>query len=153
MNLDSRYSYIAKEELIMKCKVRLTRTVELFVEGKDEESILDWLYQTTPEGAYLAADGDVYDEYDDEILFEVRDDSVVNYVIKDKESQARQVSKEVIDSVLENQKGIEKYICFSNFNRSFRLFTFFCACLDDKRIWSYNENNPFVYVLCSVPCW
>jgi hypothetical protein len=67
----------------MKCKVRLTRTVELFIEGKDEEAILDWLYQTTPEEAYLAADGDVYDEYDDEILFEVRDDSIVNYVIKE----------------------------------------------------------------------
>lgn len=69
----------------MKCKVRLTRTVELFVEGKDEEAILDWLYQTTPEGAYLAADGAVSDEYDEEILFEVRDDSVVDYVIKEEE--------------------------------------------------------------------
>lgn len=68
----------------MKCKVRLTRTVELFVEGKSEDAILDWLYQTTPEGAYLAADGDVEcDEYDEEILFEVRDDSVVDYVIKE----------------------------------------------------------------------
>lgn len=65
----------------MKCKVRLTRTVELFVEGKDEEAILDWLYQTTPESAYLVSDGDVTEEYDEEILFEVRDDSVVNYVI------------------------------------------------------------------------
>lgn len=67
----------------MKCKVRLIRTVELFVEGKDEESIMDWLYQTTPEGAYLAADGDVSDEYDEEILCVVRDDSEVNYVIKE----------------------------------------------------------------------
>lgn len=69
----------------MKCKVRLTRTVELFVEGKDEEAILDWLYQTTPEGAYLAADGDVSDEYSEEILFPIREDGVVNYVIKEKE--------------------------------------------------------------------
>lgn len=67
----------------MKCKVRLTRTVELFVEGKSEDAILDWLYQTTPEGAYLAADGDVEDEYNEEILFEVQDNSVVNYVIKE----------------------------------------------------------------------
>ena len=69
----------------MKCKVRLTRTVELFVEGKDEEAILDWLYQTTPEGAYLVADGDVYDEYEEEIICVVRDDSEVNYVIKEEE--------------------------------------------------------------------
>ena len=68
----------------MKCKVRFTRTVEMFVEGKDEEVILDWLYQTTPEGAYLAADGDVEDEYNEEILFEVQDNSIVNYVIKEK---------------------------------------------------------------------
>ena len=65
----------------MKCKVRLTRTVELFVVGKSEDAILDWLYQTTPEGAYLAADGDVEDEYNDEIVCVVRDDSVVNYTI------------------------------------------------------------------------
>ena len=65
----------------MKCKVRLTRTVELFVEGKDEEAIMDWLAQTTPEGAYLATDGDVSDEYNEEIICTVRDDSEVNYVI------------------------------------------------------------------------
>lgn len=67
----------------MKCKVRLTRTVELFVEGKSEEAILDWLRQTTPEGAYLLADGDVEDEYDEEIVCCVRDDSEVNYVIEE----------------------------------------------------------------------
>lgn len=65
----------------MKCKVRLIRTVELFVEGKNEDAILDWLAQTTPEGAYLAADGDVSDEYNEEIICTVRDDSEVNYVI------------------------------------------------------------------------
>jgi hypothetical protein len=93
----------------MKCKVRLTKTVELFVEGKDEEAILDWLRQTTPDGAIHAAGGNVMEEYDEEILFEVRDDSVMDYIIEDKESRTRQVSKEVIDGVLENQKGIEKY--------------------------------------------
>ena len=67
----------------MKCKVRLTRTVELFVEGKDEEAILDWLYQTTPESAYLMSDGDVSDEYNEEILFPIREDGIVNYVIKE----------------------------------------------------------------------
>lgn len=65
----------------MKCKVRLTRTVELYVEGKNEEAILDWLYNTTPEQAYLLADGRVKDEYNEEIVCKVRDDSGVNYVI------------------------------------------------------------------------
>jgi hypothetical protein len=67
----------------MKCKVRLTRTVELFVEGKDEEAIMDWLAQTTPEGAIHAAGGNVMEEYDEEILFEVREDSIVDYVIEE----------------------------------------------------------------------
>ena len=69
----------------MKCKVRLTHTVELFVEGKDTETILDWLYQTTPEEAIHAANGNVTEEYDEEILFEIRDNSVVDYVIEEEE--------------------------------------------------------------------
>lgn len=72
----------------MKCKVRLTRTVELIVEGENEEAILDWLYKTTPECAYLAAQGDVEDEYSDEIICNVRDDSVVNYTIKEEQTNA-----------------------------------------------------------------
>ena len=66
----------------MKCKVRLTRTVELIVEGKSEDSILNWLYATTPEDAYLEANGCVDEEYSEEIICPVRDDSEVNYVIK-----------------------------------------------------------------------
>lgn len=66
----------------MKCKVRLTRTVELFVEGKDEEAIMDWLRQTTPEQAYLLTDGVADDSYDEEIVCVVRNDSDVEYVIK-----------------------------------------------------------------------
>ena len=69
----------------MKCKVRLTKTVELFVEGKNQEAIMDWLLQTTPEGAIVAANGNVMEEYDEEILFEVRDDSEVDYVIEEEE--------------------------------------------------------------------
>lgn len=67
----------------MKCKVRLTHTVELFVEGKDEEAIMEWLNQTTPEDAIHYADGNVTEEYDEEILFEVRDDSVMDYIIEE----------------------------------------------------------------------
>lgn len=93
----------------MKCKVRLTHTVELFVEGKDKEAIMDWLSQTTPEGASVVVGGNVIESYDEEILYEVRDDSIVDYTIDDPESQVCQVSKEVINQVLENQKGIEQY--------------------------------------------
>lgn len=67
----------------MKCKVRLTRTVELYVEGKSEEIIVDWLSQTTPEQAYLLANGDVNEEYSEDIVCWVRDDADVNYVIKE----------------------------------------------------------------------
>ena len=70
----------------MKCKVRLTRTVEMFVEGKDEDAIMDWLRQTTPEEAFRLADGHVNDEaYEEEIVCEVREDSVVDYVIPEEE--------------------------------------------------------------------
>ena len=67
----------------MKCKVRLTRTVELVVEGRDEETIIDWLSRTTPEEAYLLSDGDVNDSYDEEIVRRVSDKVVANYVIKE----------------------------------------------------------------------
>lgn len=68
----------------MKCKVRLMCAVELFVEGSSEDAIQDWLNKTTPEQAYLMADGgDV--EYNEEILCCVADNSEVDYVIKDGE--------------------------------------------------------------------
>lgn len=70
----------------MKCKVKLTHTVTLFVEGKSEEQILDWLTKTTPEEAYLSSYGSNVDsEYDEEIVCEVRDDSEVDYVIKEED--------------------------------------------------------------------
>ena len=68
---------------MMKCKVRLTRTVELFVEGKDEEAIMDWLLETTPEEAYLLTGGNVEDSYDEEIICCVSENSDVDYVIKE----------------------------------------------------------------------
>ena len=68
----------------MKCKVRLTRTVELFVEGKDEEVIMDWLRCTTPDDAYNLANGSVEtDEYSEEIICPVKENSVVDYVIEE----------------------------------------------------------------------
>lgn len=70
----------------MKCKVRLTHTVELYVEGKSEEQIQDWLAGTTPEEAYLLAYDNgkqVESKYDEEIVCVVRNDSNVDYVIKE----------------------------------------------------------------------
>ena len=67
----------------MKCKVRFTRTVEIFVEGKSEEAIVDWMNQSTPEEAYCLADGGADEEYNEEIVCVVDDNSVVNYVIKE----------------------------------------------------------------------
>ena len=66
----------------MKCKVRLMRAVELIVEGKSEEEIQDWLNQTTPEGAYLLADGAVDEHYEEEIVCTVKDNTEVNYTIQ-----------------------------------------------------------------------
>ncbi len=69
----------------MKCKVRLTHTVTLFVEGNSEDQVQDWLAQTTPEEAYLLAyeNGNIIEsEYDEEIICVVKDDSDVDYIIK-----------------------------------------------------------------------
>ena len=67
----------------MKCKVVLTRTVGLIVEGKNKEAIMDWLRQTTPEEAYLLVDGAADDSYDEEILYNVNNNVIADYVIKE----------------------------------------------------------------------
>ena len=67
----------------MKCKVRLTHTVELIVEGENQEVIMDWLLQTTPEGAIIAANGNTMECYDEEILCVVDDNADVGYVIEE----------------------------------------------------------------------
>lgn len=70
----------------MKCKVRLTHTVELFVEGESIDQIWDWLAGTTPEEAYLLAldnGGQPDTDYEEDIVCEVSKNSVVDYVIKD----------------------------------------------------------------------
>lgn len=66
----------------MKCKVRLTQTVEMFVEGESEEAIMDWLYSTTPEEAADLATNMIDIHYDEEIICPVADDSDVDYVIE-----------------------------------------------------------------------
>ena len=65
----------------MKCKVRLTQTVEMFVEGESADAIQDWLICTTPQEAIDMATNMVDVCYDEEIICEVREDSEVDYVI------------------------------------------------------------------------
>ena len=69
----------------MKCKVALTQTVELIVEGKDEEAIMDWLSQTTPEEAFKLSKGMATTSYDEEILYKISSNVVAGYVIKEDE--------------------------------------------------------------------
>lgn len=69
----------------MKCKVRLTHTVELFVEGESRDQIQDWLAGTTPEEAYFLAydnGGQPDTDYEEDIVCEVSKNSVVDYVIE-----------------------------------------------------------------------
>lgn len=67
----------------MKAKVRLTYSVEMFVEGKSQDAIQNWLNNTTPsEAAELAGDNMISEDYSEEIICAVRDDSYVDYVIK-----------------------------------------------------------------------
>lgn len=65
----------------MKYKVKLTHTVELFVEGKSMDDVQDWLNQTTPSQAKKLADRSVYEDYSEEIICPVADNSVVDYII------------------------------------------------------------------------
>lgn len=70
----------------MKCKVRLTYEVEMFVEGPSEESIHEWLLCTTPQEAKECAyqNGKIVSEnYDEEIVCYVDDNSEVDYVIEE----------------------------------------------------------------------
>ena len=68
----------------MKAKVRLNYSVELFVEGVNEDAIMDWLMNTTPLEAKRCAEkyGNIVTEnYDEEIICEVAEISEVDYVI------------------------------------------------------------------------
>lgn len=65
----------------MKYKVKLSYTVELFVEGKSEETVQDWLNYTTPSQARELAGKSISEDYNDEILCRVADNSIVDYII------------------------------------------------------------------------
>lgn len=67
----------------MKCKVRMTHTIEFFVEGKSEDKILDWMYNKTPEEVRELIKDVEYEDYTEEIICPIADDSIVDYVIED----------------------------------------------------------------------
>lgn len=65
----------------MKCKVKLTMSVELIVKGKSEEEIQDWLNTTSP--LEIVDTNIPHDEsYDEKILYYVHDDVQEDYVIE-----------------------------------------------------------------------
>lgn len=65
----------------MKCKIRMSYVVEMYVEGKDEEEIYDWMSSITPDEAKRLVSS-CSDGYEDEIVCNVRDDSFVDYIIE-----------------------------------------------------------------------
>ena len=67
----------------MKCKVRLTHTVEMFVEGPSEDAIQEWLLFTTPQEAKDMAYNPVTEHFDEEIVCHVMENSEVDYVIEE----------------------------------------------------------------------
>lgn len=70
----------------MKAKVKLTYSVTLFVEGRSDDEISDWLAQTTPSEALKQAKEQtgnyVEENYDEQIECSVMDDSEVDLVIE-----------------------------------------------------------------------
>ena len=67
----------------MKCKVRLTYEIEMFVEGPSEDVISEWLLSTTPYEARDLATRPVDEHFDEEIICRVSDDSYVDYIIEE----------------------------------------------------------------------
>lgn len=52
----------------MIAKVKLTHSIIMFVEGKTEEEIQDWLSCTTPSEAKEMSKNTVEEDYDEEIM-------------------------------------------------------------------------------------
>jgi hypothetical protein len=63
-----------------KYKIKMTHTVELFVEAENEEQVWDWMNTHTPEEVSLRKLGT--SEYNDEIVCPVRDDSFIDLTIE-----------------------------------------------------------------------
>lgn len=64
----------------MKCKVRLSLSVEMVVKGETEDEIQDWLNTTSPLGII---NGNIPHDasYEEEILQFIRDDVQEDYAI------------------------------------------------------------------------
>ena len=72
----------------MKCKVRLSYEVELVVEAETWDAIQEWLLCTTPKEAKELAYQNgkfVSENYDEEIVDYIDDDTEPDYVIEEEE--------------------------------------------------------------------
>lgn len=58
----------------MKAKVTLKYAVTVIVEAEDEEDIIDWMYEHSPEEVYKLADGDAKEEWSEG--YELVDDTI-----------------------------------------------------------------------------
>ena len=68
----------------MKARVRLSYTIELSVEAKSEEAIMEWMSGITPDEVASLVDKHQIDEsYDEEIICPISEISDVDYVIKE----------------------------------------------------------------------
>ena len=70
----------------MKAKVRLNYSIELVVEADNLEQLQDWVNGTTPDEAREMAEKNnriVDEDYSEEILYPVRDDSTSDVSIKE----------------------------------------------------------------------
>ena len=65
-----------------KYKIKMTHTVELFVEAENEEKVLDWMNTHTPDEFDIKI-GTHY--FDDEIVCPIRDDSIIDLTINEEE--------------------------------------------------------------------
>ena len=70
----------------MKCKVRLSYEVEMIVEGDSEETVNEWLLNTTPQEARDLAGANgrfISESYEEEILNYVGDGFEADYIIEE----------------------------------------------------------------------
>ena len=71
----------------MKCKVRMTYTIEFFVEGKSEDAIQEWMSNKTPEEVRDLVNDFESENYTEEIICNIADDSFVDYIIKEENDE------------------------------------------------------------------
>ena len=69
----------------MIAKVKMTYSVECFIKADNDEQLQDWLNNHTPRDAFLLANKYVQEDYDEEILCHVMDNSDYDIDISKKE--------------------------------------------------------------------